>query len=215
MMSLRPIWVFLVCSMMTFSTTSQSIALDIVDNTLGSTTSMSVENAPLDGTLRGYAFTVGNSAITLNTVTFSLWALSPGTSPISVRLYAGSGASGSPVQTAGPTTVNFSSGISPQYYNFNVSWLLNPNTTYSVMASYTTTSGAQPPYLAKTSQPVLTDSLVTGVGFFNGTTSTTTNYAIRLQGAVVPEPSTYVLGGIAMTFAAGLASKRRRSLPIS
>lgn len=214
MKSLRPLWVFLACSVTAFSTASQSMAVDLVDNTLDSTAALSVENAPLDGTRRGYAFTVGSSPISLDTVTFGLWALSSGTAPVSIQLYAGSGASGSPVQTSSPTTVNLGS-VSPQYYNFNVSWTLNPNTTYSIMASYTTTGGAQPPYVAKTGSPLLTDSLVTGVGFFDGTTPTNVNYAVRFQGTVVPEPSTYVLGGIAMACVAAMASKRSLSRGIA
>jgi len=190
-MNLRRLFIFLACPAL-FYNPSQSNADVIIDNTLNGTATLSLpgENSDLT-TNRGYAFTVGNTGFSLAQITFGIYGNTQGTGNVGVRLYQGLGATGSPVQDTGTSVLNLNLINSALYYDFNVSWTLNANTTYSLMA-YGSSNAIQP-RLAVTSQPLVVDPLVTGVGFYNNTATVTKNYAVRFQSPAVPEPSTFMM----------------------
>lgn len=175
-----------------------TIALDIVDNTLGQTATLSVpgSSSSLATNSRGYAFTVGSSSVNLNSVMFGIYGNSSGTADVGVRLYQATGASGSAVQDTGTSLLSINTIGTALYYNYNVNWTLAANTSYTI-AAYYVLGGNVTPRLATTSQAVSLNSSVTGIGFYDGSTTATNTYAVRFQGTTVPEPSTYALAAIA------------------
>lgn len=185
-------------------------AADLIDNTTFGTATLEVPttSTSLATSPRGYSFTVGGSGINLTQLTFGMYGNAAGTANVGVRVYLGIGSGGTLIADTGTTLLNFNTLPGGGYYSYSLNLSLGANTTYSIMA-YNGAAGTVTPRLAKTSQALSLASGVTGVGFYGGTLPTTENYAIRFQGTVVPEPSTWVLGFLS-ALTCGFAARKRR-----
>jgi len=198
MKTLRSLFGMMAWAVLMTGWASPTIALDIVDNTLGQTASLSVpgSSSSLATANRGYAFTIGSTPLSLSTVTFGIYGNASGTGSVGVKLYQATGVSGSAIQDTGTSSLSINAIGTATYYNYNVNWTLAANTTYTI-AAYYVSGGTVTPRLATTSQTMSLNPSVTGIGFYDGSTIATNTYAVRFQSTTVPEPSTYVLAAIA------------------
>lgn len=190
---------------------SNAVAVDIVDDTAGLTATLNLPtvSSSLATGPGGYAFTVGPNAIILTNISFGIYGNAAGTANVGVSLYSSTGAGGTAIQTSGTTLLSINAIGTAQYYSYSINWSLNANATYTV-AAYYTTGGTTTPRLATTSQTLSTDSSVTGLGFYKGSSTTADQYAMRLQGTTsVPEPSTMILA-ISTVLTLFLIGKRSR-----
>ena len=116
--------------------TSQTSSADVLlDNTINQTATLSLpsSSSSLATVNRVYSFTVGSTAINLESVTFGLYGNASGTANVGARLYSGLG-SVSLLEDTGTSLFTLSPIATASYYTFTTNWVLNANTTYTVMA---------------------------------------------------------------------------------
>ncbi len=201
---------FLILFVFIFLTSTQTPAAIVMDTTSNKSATLAVPptTGSLSSVAKGWTFTVVDGTWTINDVAWGLYANSSGTANMSVRLYSGSGVSGTLLESSVVNTLTLNPIGTAQYYDWSgLSWNVNPG-TYTIAAYYS--GGTRTPRLAATSVTMVADPS----WFVIGPTEAGDNYALFVQAssgtAAVPEPGQVASSMLLLAGIAGYLAYRRR-----
>lgn len=197
--------------------TEAVLATTLFDNTsaLGATVTAPGSSASLATAPRGVTFTVGANAITLNQATFGMYGNAVGNAGVGLRLYAGSNASGTALQTVSAFSVALTTiANGGTLVTFNTSgWSLTAGTTYTLAAynDYGVVSDVTPRLGTSTvSSGSWTSNGLTFSRFTAGTGAASDNYYVALSGTIASGVPGAGFASLATLGLAGASRRRRR-----
>lgn len=197
--------------------TETVLAATLFDNTnaLGATVTAPGSSSSLATATRGVTFTVGANAITLDQATFGMYGNADGNAGVGLRLYAGSTASGTALQTVSASSVALSTiGNGGTQVTFNTSgWLLAANTQYTVAAynDYGVVTDVTPRLGTSTeSSGSWTSNGLTFNRFTAGSSAASDNYYVALSGTIAGAVPGAGFASLATLGLAGASRRRRR-----
>jgi hypothetical protein len=203
--------------------TEAVLATTLFDNTsaLGATVTAPGSSASLATAPRGVTFTVGANAITLNQATFGMYGNAVGNAGVGLRLYAGSNASGTALQTVSAFSVALTTiANGGTLVTFNTSgWSLTAGATYTLAAynDYAVVGGSTAPGVvtprlgtSTVSSGSWTSNGLTFSRFTAGTGAASDNYYVALSGTIASGVPGAGFASLATLGLAGASRRRRR-----